>query len=62
MKIQDVIALLDMMVTNELNGVEDSIKIKSESYLKGKADRGREIIALLKNVKENGNHENNSFQ
>lgn len=50
-RVNELIVLLEMMAKNSLIGSEE-IKIKHDSYMKGKGDAYLEVINLLKQYEQ----------
>lgn len=50
MTITELINLLEMMANTNLSAIDEGVKIKHDSYMKGKGDAYTEVIKLLKQV------------
>jgi hypothetical protein len=52
MRKHELLGLVDMMIKNNLAGWDDGVKLKHDSYMKGKADMAQELKPLINQLQE----------
>jgi hypothetical protein len=57
MRKHELLGLVDMMIKNNLAGWDDGVKLKHDSYMKGRADALDELKPLINQLQEQ-THEN----